>query len=176
MFFAAGVVFHGIQFYKQSVESRGLRGELGACITLAAIITKVASGRGRKLFPPVNVIGHADGKPLAEEPYLGVIMSTMSGQFSGIKPYWGKEAAPIRCTTLRHGAKRVLTSVPTLFLGKPTRTATPGNGYRSFNAFEVGLDMDAGFTLDGELFAPPGRVRLTLDGHRMGFFLRRNAR
>jgi diacylglycerol kinase (ATP) len=173
MFFGAGGVYHGIRLAKEQVESRGMRGQLGAGLALAVFLTKIGTGEGGTLFPPLLARIAIDGGPAQEDRLLGLLVSTMERQFLGLKPYWGTGPGSLMVTALGYSPRHVLRSAVSVMRGRPNRFATPENGYRSCNADRMELELDSGFTLDGELFAAGPGGRIAVSGERSIFFLRR---
>ncbi len=175
MFFGAGCVYHGIRFAKQRVETRGLRGPLGAAVALGFVFARLARGRAQADFPPLRVRGSVDGLALPRTPQLALFCSTMEEQFLGLRPFWGHGPGPLRLTCLDYRPRRYLRATLPVLRGRPNRHVRPENGYRSWNAQRVDLSIDSGYTLDGELFerAPDGG--LCLSAGREAFFLRGSA-
>ena len=176
MFVGAGAVYHGIRLAKEQVESRGMRGQLGAGIALAVFMGKIATGEGGRLFPPLVARIAIDGASAREEHLLGLLVSTMDRQFLDLQPYWGTEIGALRFTELATGPRHVMRGLMSVIRGRPNRFMTVENGYRSCNADRVELELDSGFTLDGELFAAGPGGRVALSGDRTAFFLRRPRR
>lgn len=176
MFFGAGAVYHGIRFTKEYVETRGVRGEIGAGITLAVFVGRVITGQGGKLFPPLHARAVIDGgEPISDELF-GILTSTMDRQFLGLRPYWGREPGPIHYTTLSYSARSPLRAALAVMRGKPNRFVRPELGYRSHNASCIELQIDSGFTLDGELFAGDEGASLRITAEKTALFLRRMPR
>lgn len=173
MFFGAGAVYHGIRFAKERVESRGLRGNLGAAIALAVFLGKIATGKGGTLFPPLQAGVLVDGEVQATERLLGILVSTMERQFLGLRPYWGEGPGPIRYSSLAYALRHLFRAAVPVMRGKPNRFVRPEFGYRSSNARRLELRLDSGFTLDGELFGPEEGARVVVDAEQSAFFLRR---
>ena len=173
MLFGAGAVYHGIVFARRRVHAHGVRGQLGAGVTLAAFVGQVLSRNRGTLFPPLHAGIRIEGQPLAAEPYFGILTSTMDRQFLGITPYWGSEPGPLRFSSLSYAPQNLPRAIIPLLRGKPSTYLRPELGYRSVNADEVSLSFDSGYTLDGELFAPRrGGARVTLTGRQCAYFLR----
>lgn len=174
MFFGAGGVFHGINFYRGQVETRGFRGEKGAGVALAIFVSRVLSGKGGALFPPLHMAVRYDDRRIAMDEYFGVLVSTMDRQFLGLRPYWGEGPGPVRFSAMSYAPRHVLNAVVSIVRGRASASPylTPEYGYRSENAFELELEIDSGFTLDGELFTDIPRVLLS--GRQRAFFLRRD--
>jgi hypothetical protein len=172
MFFGAGAVYHGIRFAKQSVESRGVRGQLGAGISLAVVLGKLVRGRAHEYFPPLQSRVWIDGKLLETDRFLGLFCSTMDKQFLGLNPYWGRGPGPLRFTALGHAPQRAWRAAIPVMRGRPNRHVRPEYGYQSLNSYEVELSIDSGFTLDGELFENDPSTRIRLSAPRNAFYLR----
>lgn len=173
MFFGAGAVYHGIRFAKAQVESRGVRGQLGAGLSLGVFLWRVVSGGKGELFPPLRANVVVDGEEIPGEQLLGMLVSTMDQQFLGLRPYWGQEPAPIHFSILAYGARHPLRAAIGVMRGKPNRFMRPDLGYRSCNAFRIELEIDSGFTLDGELFPADESRPLRLSAEDSALFLRR---
>ncbi len=172
MFFGAGAVYHGIRFAKQSVESRGVRGQLGAGISLAFVLGQLMRGRREEFFPTLKAQVRIDGARVETDRFLGLLCSTMDKQFLGLTPYWGREPGPLRFTAFGHAPQRAWRAVIPVMRGRPNRHLRPENGYRSHNAFEIELSIDSGYTLDGELFETDPGERIRLSAPRNAFYLR----
>jgi len=171
MFFGAGGVYHGINFYRSRVETRGLRGEKGAGVALAVFIGQVISGKGGKLFPPLRMAVRLDDRRIEPAEYFGVLVSTMDRQFLGLRPYWGEGPGTVRFSAMSYKPRHVVRAASAVLRGRRSPYLREEFGYHSANAFEVELDVDSGFTLDGELFTDVPRVLLS--GRQQAFSLRR---
>lgn len=174
MMFGAGAVYHGIAFAHSRVYTHGVHGQLGATVTLGAFLGLVLSRRNRsELFPPMHAKIGVDGKELEPEPYFGLLASTMDRQFVGIRPYWGTGPGPLRLSLLSYSPRHLLRAFAAVLRGTTNAFLRPEFGYRSYNADDLSLEFDGGFTLDGELFAPPhGPRRVVLSARECAYFLR----
>jgi hypothetical protein len=175
MFFGAGAVYHGIRFCKDQVESRGLHGQLGAGVALAVFLGRVVSGGGGKLFPPLRAHAVVDGEESRKDELFGILASTMDRQFLGLRPYWGLEAAPIHYSAFAYSVRNPVRAAIPVMRGKPNRFVRPEFGYKSCNASRIELEIDSGFTLDGELFPAEADAPLRLTAEESALFLRRAA-
>jgi diacylglycerol kinase (ATP) len=173
MFFGAGAVYHGIRFCKDQVESRGMRGQLGAGVALSVFLGRIATGQGGKLFPPLHANVVVDGERHESQELLGMIASTMERQFLGLRPYWGREPGPIHYSSLAYSPRHLSRAAIPVMFGRPNRFGRPEFGYRSCNASHVELHLDSGFTLDGELYSSNPGTPVRLSAERTAFFLRR---
>ena len=173
MMFGAGGIYHGIRLYRSTIESRGMRGQLGAGIAIATFMAKVLSGNGGSLFPPLHADVLIDGEPVPREPYLGILASTMDRQILGLHTYWGTGPGPVRMTSMRTAPRRLIGALLAIIRGRSPSYLRPELGYRSVNAQVVRLTFDSGYTLDGELFHPGSpRTDVTLTARQCAYFLR----
>lgn len=173
MMFGAGAVYDGIVFAHDQLASRGLRGELGAGLALAAFLMKALRGKGGPLFQPLAADVHVDGERLPPVSYFGMLTSTMDRQFLGVSPYWGVGPGRLRFSAMRDRPRHLARALVPALRGRPSRWLHPDFGYRSVNADEVTLAFSGGFTLDGELFEPTPRTQpLVLTARQSAYFLR----
>jgi len=173
MLFGAGAVYHGIDFFRREVESRGVRGQLGAGVAVATFLGHVLSGRGGRLFPPLRAEVRIDGEPVDGGPYFGMLCSTMDRQVLGISPYWGVGPGSLRFSALSYAPRGLPRAIVPALRGRPSVHLRPDLGYHSVNADEVELRFDSGYTLDGELFALAGAAtHARLSARQHAYFLR----
>jgi len=154
-FFGSGAIYHGIRFCRHFVATLGLRGEVGPGVALAVFLARIALGHGGRMFPPLHLSGRLDGQVLQPGAYIGMLVSTVSRQFLGLRPFWGREPAPLKYTAMSYSPRHLWRAAPAMMRGKPNRFVRPEYGYTSHNAHALELHLDCGFTLDGELFTPP---------------------
>ncbi len=173
MMFGAGAVYHGIVFARDQLASRGVRGQFGAGLALAAFLLKAIRGKDSPLSRPLAADIVADGVTLPTVPYFGMLASTMDRQFLGLSPYWGVGPGSIRFSAMRHRPRHLARAIVPILRGRPSRWLDPEFGYRSLNADEITMEFSGGFTLDGELFEPARQARmLTLSARQSVWFLR----
>ena len=176
MMFGAGGVYSGIMFAREQLESRGMRGQVGAAFALATFLARALAGEGGTLFPPLAVDVAVDGASLPTTDYFGMLISTIDRQFLGVSPYWGDGPGRLRFSAMRYRPDHLGRAVLPALRGRPSRWLQPEFGYRSVNADQVDLRFRGGFTLDGELFAPAAAERrITLTARQSAYFLRAEA-
>jgi hypothetical protein len=163
MQFSAGAIYNAIMFYKREVEARGAHGQTGPALTLAWFVLTILSGRAGEIFPPMQLSASIDGRPVRDGSHLGIVASTLDHLFLGIRPFWGIGPGRLRFSALGYRPRRLALALVPALRGRRGRFVTPENGYTSYNGDQLNLEIDAGFTLDGELFdAGPGtRVCIT---------------
>jgi hypothetical protein len=80
----------------------------------------------------------------------------------GLYPYWGDEKAALHYAALRVRPPHLLQTLPFILRGRKSHLARPENGYFSHNASKIRLNLDSGFTLDGQLYIPENRQEPTV--------------
>lgn len=157
MFFGAGVINQGIRFCHEKILRLGLRGEIGPGLTLAWFLLALTRRNSTFLEPARMTIGLDHDEPESHN-VLAILVSTLHRLFLGMRPYWGRETAPLRFTVVTTGPRHLLRVLPSLLRGRPHRYGTPQHGYASRNVHEVRLALQGGFTLDGELYEADSRL------------------
>jgi len=161
MFFGTAGIYQGIQYFHRNVNSRGLKGELGPGITIARFLW-AASFRRSGFISSVPITIALDDEPPRELDCLLLLVSTLERLFLGMYPYWGDEKAALHYTALRARPRHLLQTLPFILRGRKNRLARPENGYFSHNAGQIRLNLDSGFTLDGQLYTPANRREPTV--------------
>jgi len=169
LFFGSGVIQRALAFKHGLYPRRRLQGLFGAGLFLAGAVLAVARGPRTGMFGPDDIgltfddagdsAGHGE-----RQPFQLIMATTLTRLLLRVRPFWGREDAPLRCTTISARAIRSPRAVWRIVRGLPP-SAGPDSGYDSRNVERLSLRMDCGFTIDGELFDPrPDRVlRLSTD-------------
>lgn len=172
MFFGSGTVYRAIEQVKRIFPTGGAtQGSFGsALITSRLIFKRMLRKHSNGMATTDRFRIHLDGTPTDDEDYNIVMTSTLRRLISGVRPFWGTEAAPVRFTAVAARAEGFGLAVPNLLRGKPNGRITVEKGYRSHNIHEAQLCLDCGFTIDGELHAPePGRTLIITATDRLKF-------
>jgi hypothetical protein len=151
MFFGAGCIYQGIQFFHSRVHKLGLSGDPAHLLIFARFLLGLAR-REDALVAPVCAAIRADRADIAEGDYLLMLISTLDRLILGLRPFWAEGDNPLHLTAVSAGFRHLFRALPALAQGHRNRYASPENGYVSVNAREIRLDMDGGFAIDGELF------------------------
>lgn len=170
MFFGAGAIHQGIQYYHGKMHPLGLRREVGQGITLARFLLAAASGKSGYISPEPVAVGLDDGAPERRD-FLLLLVTTLRRLVLGLRPYLDTGPGALHYTAVDARPRHLLRVVPFLFRGRESRHGTPENGYESRNVREARLELAGGFTLDGQLYTPEaGSGPLTVrDGGRATF-------
>ncbi len=168
MFFGTGGILQGIEYCRRSVASKGIRGEIGPAVALARFLFALVRGQNDVLQPIPLSVG-VNGGPLESSECLALFVSTLDRLFLGLRPYWGREVAPLHYTMIRANPRHLLRVVFALLRGRPHPMATWEHGYHSANVAQVQLAVPHGFTLDGELFVGKGSTVTISDAGQVSF-------
>jgi hypothetical protein len=169
MFFGAAAIAQGIEYCRRELHTLGLRGEIGPAVTLARFIVAMARGE-RAIVAPVPITVAFDDGPSSSFECEIVFVTTLERLVLGLRPYWGREVAPLHYASVRARPRHWVRALPGLLRGRPNRYLTPANGYDSHNARRLLLGLDSHFFIDGEIFSPTAGVPLALaDGGSAGF-------
>lgn len=179
MFFGAGVIQRALAFKHQLYPQRRLQGLFGAGLFLGGALLRVVSGSPTGIFTPDDIGLAFDHKAPAKEtptdrletkPFQLVMATTLKRLFLRLRPFWGTEEAPLRFTAIAANAPRSPVAVWKVLRGLPPPPFALDSGYCSHNLERLTMQMDCGFTIDGELFAPqPGRTLRLATDHRLRF-------
>lgn len=153
MFFGASAIYQGIQYFHQNLNTRGLRGEIGPGLTIFRFLWSAAR-QGSDFIPAVPVSVSVGDKSPQHFNSFAILISTLERLFLGIYPFWGLEAGPLHYTAVRADPRNLLRALPSILRGRKGLYGTPENGYYSHNVYEIKLNLDSGFTLDGQLYTP----------------------
>ncbi len=156
MIFGAAGIYQGIQFTHRNIYTLGLRGSLAPGLTLVRFFSSFARGDSNYVAP-VPIIIELDRHPPKQLDCVLILVCTLERLFLGLRPYWGKENAPLHFTAISARPRHLFKTLPSILRGRKGRHGTQENGYFSHNFHEMRLTFDGGFTLDGELYTPDFR-------------------
>lgn len=169
MFFGAAAICQGIEYCRGKVHRVGLRGEIGPGVAMLRFALAMARGE-RDIVSPVTVGVSMDGSPVLTSECEIFHVTTLKRLFLGLRPFWGKEDAPLHFSCVRAHPRHWVRALPGLLRGKINRFMTPENGYISHNVRRLELRFDGDFTVDGEIFATAPDTPLVLtDGGTLDF-------
>ena len=170
MFFAAAAISQGIDYCKRHVHALGLRGEIGPAVTMVRFVIAMARGEREIVAPVPMTVAIDDGHPASFDCEI-VHVTTLEELVLGLRPYWGREHAPLHYASVRAGPRHWMRALPSVLRGRPNRLVTEANGYTSRNAHRLSIGLDTPFFVDGELYNPQSRTPLTLTATGAALFL-----
>jgi len=160
MFFGTAAVYQGIQYFHRKVNTRGLKGEIGPGLTILRFLW-AAVRQNNDFIPAVPVSIALDHHQPQRFDSFVILVSTLERLFLGLYPFWGNESGPLHYTALRARPRCLLRALPSILRGRRGAHCRPENGYYSHHVHEVKLNLDSGFTLDGQLYTPDTRQEPT---------------
>lgn len=150
MFFGAGVVSEGVDFFVRRLKPLGIPEAIGSPVAIARMMTSLVLGATHALSRPMTA--HLDDRAPWDRPTLLCAASSLHRLIIGSHPYWGAEDAPIHTTLVDRDARGLVTGFPSLFRGDPGDRLTPERGWVSHNVRRLRLALDGPFIVDGELY------------------------
>lgn len=165
MFFAVGLVARGVKFSRSSIKQIGITGGIfTALIMLRSLIGMIiGSGRRQSEWAPVTMtMTEANGR-IHQGTYLFALVSALDCLLLNLRPYWGKEPAPLHVTAVDQHHQRLWRSLWPLVSGGG-QVLQEKDGYYSHNTHSLTLQMDDEYIVDGELHrstSPQDPVRIT---------------
>ena len=161
MFFGTAAIYQGIQYFHRKVNSKGLKGEIGPGLTILRFLW-AAIRQQSDFIPVVPMSITLDNHPPRQLDAFVLLVSTLERLFLGLHPYWGDETGPLHYTALRARPRYFLRALPSVLRGRKGAYGTPENGFYSYNAHAIKLNLGSGFTLDGQLYTPETRQQPTV--------------
>jgi hypothetical protein len=159
MFLGFGTLHRAVDLVHHVFPEGKARGVFGAGIVTGVLLARSAIGGMRGMLAPDKMRISLDGEALEPRELLLAMTTTLERLFLRMRPFWGREPAPLRVTLIDGGAHRFGAAAPGILRGRPPGHVRPENGYRSRNVHELAVQLDAGIILDGELYDPmPDRV------------------
>jgi hypothetical protein len=154
MMLGGGAIPDAIELCNRQVYARGLKGDFGIGVALAAILLGSALGRRSNGVLRAHDIGVTlDGGRENRSDRLLVLATTLHRLILRSRPFWNYDAKPIRYTSIAYPPGHLLRAAPKVLYGWGGR-ALPPEVYDSKGARRIALRLDAPFTVDGETFHP----------------------
>ena len=151
MFFAAGLIARGVKFSHSPVKQIGITGGFfTALIMLRSLIGLIFGHQQIEWAPVTMTITEASGRNY-QGTYLFALVSALDCLLLNIRPYWGKESAPLHVTVVDHQHYQLWHSLWPLLSGN-SQILQEKDGYYSYNTHSLTLLMDDEYIVDGELY------------------------
>jgi len=163
LFFGAGTIVQGVEYFQARLRGAGGRNELAAGAALARTVWGIARGEPPFAAPLTATVCGAPLWPEATALSLRLAFATtLDRLFLGIRPYWGDGDGALKVTAVERRAPGFVGRLPRLLRGRPDDAMTRANGYHSGRLGELSLTFRGSYTLDGELFPAAGdRMRVS---------------
>ena len=155
MFFAVGLVARGVKFSRSPVKQIGVTGSIFTALIMArsllGMMTGMLFGREQGEWAPVTMTMTDQSGRIYRGTYLFAQVSALDRLLLNIRPYWGKEPAPLHVTLVDQHRKRLWRSLWPLISGGGD-ILQEKDGYFSHNTFGLTIQMDDEYIVDGELY------------------------
>jgi hypothetical protein len=172
MFFGAAGIFDAITLCKETVHTRGLKGEWANVTTLIELLAGWAIGRRPPgMLEGVEVRADVDGEVRRRRELL-LLATTLDRLVLRARPFWNPRGRALRYTSIAYPPERLLRSSWRVLYGGDVRSSLPADSYFSRNADRVALDLHGPFTIDGEDFAADAGAPLVLTAPDVVRFVR----
>lgn len=151
MFFAVGLVARGVKFSRSSVKQIGITGGIFTFLIMLRSLIGMILGRNQTEWAPVNMSIITENGEKFHGTYLFALISALDCLLLNIRPYWGRETAPLHITWVDQHRKKLWRSVWPLLTGKGHLLKTQ-DGYHSHNATSLTIYLNDEYIVDGELY------------------------
>jgi diacylglycerol kinase (ATP) len=172
MFCGIGTIHRAIELTHRVFPHGRTKGVFGSGLVTSLLLLRHILGKKDGLLDPDNVAIELDGTRVAADRFRFVMATTLDRLFLNMRPFWGRERAPIRFTALEPDGRNAFKNVIKVLRGlEPVdERGAVESGYTSHNVFTTELTLDCGLTIDGELFEPrPGRTITLSADERLRF-------
>ena len=160
-FLGAAAVYRGIRFFHARLKRVGLRGNAAHFAVFARFLWGLARRRDG-ILSPATVRLRADGRDFGRWRAFLLLATTLERLILGWQPFWATGEAPLRVTLVKAPPAWIAAGFSALLRGRGHPRLQPEHGYLSLRAAAIELELDDGFALDGELFAPGGPTQRIL--------------
>jgi hypothetical protein len=159
MFFGAGLVAAGVRYFTRRLRRPGRTGEARSGIALLRYLGGLLVGRAG---PPTRVRIREEGSAILEGEFSVILASTLDRLLLGLRPYWGREEAPVHFTAVRAAPRQIWRRLPGVLCGRGVPPHAAGN-YHSRNLHCLELWMDGEYVLDGEIYPASAGTPLRIE-------------
>ncbi len=159
MFFAVGLVARGVKFSRSPVKQLGITGGIFTFLimlrSLMGMISGMMTGRHRDEWAPATMAMTHNNGCVNQGTYLFALVSALDCLLLNMRPYWGRESAPLHATWVDQQPRHLWRSLWPLLTGNGQALAEQ-DGYHSHNIHSLTLHLDDEYIVDGELYRSLG--------------------
>jgi hypothetical protein len=155
MFFGAGIIARGVEYFTSHIRDRGITGEAASGLVVARFLGALVAGDRRGLTAPVEA--QIEGLPglAGRRPYVAILASVLDRLLLGMRPYWGTEPAPLHVTAVQSRPARLYRSLLPLLRGRGAGLRVE-HGYASANLQSLSVQLEGPFVIDGQCYQAQG--------------------
>ncbi|MDW3094327.1 MAG: diacylglycerol kinase family protein [Gammaproteobacteria bacterium] len=156
MFFGAGAIYNGILYCRQNIHTKGLRGELGPSMAMIRYIFDWITVN--KLTTSSYAVIQTDENSMIKGDFNIITATTLNRLLMGVFPFWGSGRSNnnISLTLIKKNAPKATKALTKILRGVDPCVEKHADFYHSFCPQKTILNIQDGFTLDGELFGEQG--------------------
>lgn len=161
MFMGVGAFARGTDLANSHVHKAGFTQELAVAITMAGVLGRTLIGNdqhGWLAGEPCGV-GIDEAAPQEGHRFL-FLATTLHRLIMGFWPFWDHGEGRLRYLEVGANPPGLLTALPRLLKGNPTKAMRASGAYRSGGADRIALHLTRPLIMDGETY-PAGRVILS---------------
>ena len=158
MFFGAGAIYSGILYCRQRLHTKGIRGELGPSIAMLWFLLDWITVN--KLTVPAKARIRVNNESSMSGEFSIIIATTLNRLLMGAYPFWATECKDKTAafSFIRCNPPHTFKAFVRILRGRSPDVEQKANYYQSYYSNTVKLEIENGFTLDGELFGEQGIV------------------
>lgn len=158
MFFGGGAIYNGILYCRQNLHTKGMRGELGPSMAMIRYLLDWLTVN--KMTTSTHACINAESMGTIEGEFTIITATTLKRLLMGVYPFWGKSVSNsnFALSLIKRNAPKASKASIKILSGKPPDVESVEDYYRSIYSSRAILDINDGFTLDGELFGKPGHL------------------
>ncbi|MBE7526407.1 MAG: acylglycerol kinase family protein [Burkholderiales bacterium] len=166
MMLGLGLIARGVKFSRSQIKQLGITGNIFTVLIVLRSLAGTFLGRPQPEWAPVCIRQKDETGALSEKIYQFAFVSALEKLLLGIRPYWGREPAPLHATFIRQHSKHFWRAIWPLIVGRGHHLKRE-DGYISYNAASIELWLDDEYIVDGELYhasSQDGPLTITADG------------
>lgn len=160
MFFGAGIIARGVEYFSSYVRTSGITGELASGLVMARFLGALLGADRGGLTAPVSAEIDGLASVAGRQEFMVILASVADRLLLGTRPYWGAAPGPIHATTVRARPVRLFASILPILRGQGAGLR-PEDGYASANVQSLAMNLEGPFVIDGQCYAANG-ARLIL--------------
>ncbi len=156
MFFGAGAIYNGILYCRQNIHTKGLRGELGPSMAMIRYIFDWLTVN--KMTTSTYAGIQTDENSEIKGDFAIITATTLNRLLMGVFPFWGtgRSNNNISLTLIKKNAPKATKALTKILRGVAPDVEKHADFYHSICPQKTILNIQDGFTLDGELFGEQG--------------------
>ncbi len=154
MFLGSGLLATGVGIYQKKIRRFHLIGDLNSLLAIGYLFFALAV-KGKTYFGAGPIRLGFNENSLSSQDYLFFLTTTLNRLIFRLKPWWGRQDAPLRFTLVRSEYRSLAKFTFSLLVGFKSHCNKKGNSSISHNLYQLRIGCNPSLVLDGELIHPP---------------------